>query len=108
MSEENKETKVLVGGELITFEQLKQKYADLMVSGTSGNVRVIDILATADRPLNRGDIAKNSKLTKGYARDVLKRLIEKGLVMEFRMGGRTLYYLLTEKGFNFYKKLKGE
>ena len=100
------ETKVLVSGKLVTLEELKQTYADIMVGGTPGNVRVMDTLATADRPLNRDNIAKKAKLTSGYTRSVLKRLIKKGLVMEFRMGGRILYYLLTESGFNFYKKMK--
>ena len=107
MSEkEISETKVLVGGKLVTLEQLKQTYADIMVGGTPGNVRVMDTLSVADRPLDRDDVAKKAKLTKGYTRSVLKRLIKKDLVMEFRMGGRLLYYLLTEKGFDFYKKMK--
>ena len=106
--EETSETKVLVNGKLITLEELKQKYTNIIVGETPSNVRVMDTLATADKPLSRRDIAQKIKLTRGYTRNVLKRLIKKGLVMEFRMGGRTLYYLLTEKGFNFYRKLKSE
>jgi len=108
MSEKESETKVIVGGKPITLEELKKKYSAITIAGTPGNVRVMDVLATTDKPLDRRDIANKTQMTSGYTRDILKKLMKQELVLEFRMGGRILYYLLTEKGFSFYKKLKPE
>jgi len=104
--EETYKVKVFVGGKLVTLEELKQKYADMVISGIPGNIRVIETLAETDRPLNRHEIAKKVKMSPGYTRDILKHLLNKKLVVEFQMGGRVNYYLLTEKGFNFYQKIK--
>src|SRR3990170_3159753 len=96
--EEQKEIKVFVKGKLIPLKDLEKEYPQISLSGTRGNVRVMDILTNAEKPLNKREIAKSAGLTEGYTRDILKKLIKKEYVLEFQLGGRVLYYLLTEKG----------
>jgi len=104
--EEEKETKVYVGGNLIPLKQLEQKYAEISIAGTPGNIKVIEILTNAEKPLTREDIAKKANMSTGYSRDILKSLIKKEYVVEFRIGkARTLYFLLTEKGLELSKEI---
>jgi len=104
---EKQEIRVLVGGKLVTLEDLKKEYVEIAIAGTPGDMRLLEALAAADKPLTRHDIAKKAQLSSVYAIDILKRLMKNNLVLEFRMGrGRYLYYLLTEKGIHFYKKMK--
>lgn len=103
--EEKKETKVYVKGKLVPLKELKEEYPEMILAGKPSNVRVIETLTKAEKPLNRQDIAEKTGLSAGYARDILKTLVEKDYVLEFQIGGRTLYYLLTEKGLKLSKEI---
>ena len=106
MSKEEGETKVYVEGKLIPLKELERKYAEISLAGTPGNVKVIETLTKAEKPLTREDIAKKASMSAGYIRDILKSLLKKKYVLEFRIGStRTLYYLLTEKGLKLSKKI---
>ena len=48
-----------------------------------------------------------ANLSEIYTRDILKSLIEKDYVLEFQLGGRTHYFLLTEKGLKLSKEIVG-
>jgi predicted transcriptional regulator len=103
--EEQRDTKVFVKGQLVPLKDLEKQYPQISLSGTRGNIKVVDILIDAQKPLNRREIAKSAGMTEGYTRDILKRLIKKGYAIEFRLGGRALYYLLTEKGLKLAKEV---
>jgi len=105
--EKEEETKVLVGGRLITLKTLKQKYADITIADTPGNFKVIETLEKTDKPLTRHDMAKITNMTPSYVASILKKLIEKQYITKFRIGrSKILYYLLTEKGYNLSKTLE--
>ena len=103
MSSEEK-PKVWVNGKMVTLEELQDKYKALSVAGTPSNLRIMNVLFNADKPLTRRDISKEIKLTTSYTTTLLKKLVEQELVLEFDMEGSNYkYYLLTEKGHNFIK-----
>lgn len=102
---EEKETKVYVKGKLVPLKELEKDYPQLVLAGTAGNIRVFEILSQAEKPLNRKEIAERTGLSTGYARDILKRLVKEDCVLEFQIGGRTLYYLLTERGLEVSKEI---
>ena len=104
-TEEKKETKVYVDGKLVPLKQLEKEYPEISLAGTPGNVRVMETLTKAEKPLNRKEIATRTKLSAIYTRDILKSLIKQEYVLEFQMGGRTLYYLLTEKGLKLSQEI---
>jgi predicted transcriptional regulator len=98
MSSEDK-SKVWIDGKLITLDELQQKYKQISVAGPSSPSRIIEVLATAKNPLTRQDIADETKLTTGYTRTLLKKMVKQGLLIEFNMKrSNANYYLLTEKG----------
>ena len=100
------EEKVYVEGKLIPVKELERKYPEISLAGTPGNIKVIETLTKAEKPLAKADIAKKTNISEGYTRDILKTLIKKKYVLEFRIGrARTLYYLLTEKGLRLSKKI---
>ena len=100
--EEKAETKVVVDGKLISLKDLEKRYAEVVMAAVKGNVRIVETLLKADKPLTRHDVAKIANMSTAYASDILKRLAKKGYVLEFRMGrSRHKYYLLTEKGLKF-------
>ncbi|MDH5266205.1 MAG: hypothetical protein OEW62_00850 [Candidatus Bathyarchaeota archaeon] len=104
--EEEKETKVYVEGKLIPLRELEKEYAEISIAGTLGNVKVIGVLAKAEKPLDYTAIARRTNMSQGYSRSILKSLAKKKYVLEFRIGrARTLYYLLTEKGLKLSKDI---
>lgn len=103
--EEEKETKVYVKGKLIPLKDLEKEYPEIRLSSSPANVRVVEVLTKTEKPLSRSEIAKSTNLSGGYTRDVLKRLVKHGYVLEFRLGGRTSYFLLTEKGLKLFKQI---
>lgn len=104
--EGKEETKVVVDGELVPLKDLEKRYAEIFMAAVPGNVRVVEALLKADKPLTRTDVAKKANMSTAYATDILKGLAKKGYVLEFRMSrGRHKYYLLTEKGLRFSKTL---
>jgi len=103
--EEKKETLVYVKGKLVPLKELEKEYPEISLSSSSANVRVIETLTKTEKPLNRSEIAKKTGLSEAYTRDVLKRLSRKDYVLEFRLGGRTRYFLLTEKGLKLSKEI---
>lgn len=103
--EEKKEIKVYVKGKLVSVKELEKEYPAISVISKPSNVRVIEALIKAEKPLNRNEMAKRTGLSTGYVRDVLKRLVKKGYVLEFQLGGRTLHFLLTEKGVKLSKEI---
>jgi len=106
MGEEKAETKVVMDGKLVPLKDLEKRYAETIMAAVPGNVRVVEALLKADKPLTRIDVAKNASMSTAYATDILKKLAKKGYVLQFRMGGgRYKYYLLTEKGLRFSETL---
>jgi len=104
--EEEKETKVFVGEKLVPLKDLEKQYAEITIAGVHGNVKVVQTLLKATKPLTRHDVAKQSLMSTGHSITILKQLAKRGYVIEFRMGsGRHKYYLLTEKGLRFSKKI---
>jgi DNA-binding MarR family transcriptional regulator len=103
--EEKKETKVYVKGKLVPVKELEKVYPEISLANKPSNVRVIEVLTKAEKPLNRKDIADRTGLSGGYTRDVLKKLAKKGYVLEFQLGGRTLHFLLTEKGLKLSEEI---
>ena len=103
--EEKKETKVYVDGKLVPFKELEKAYPQISLAGTAGNVKILNTLIATEKPLDRREIAKRTGLSEGYCRDILKKLMKKEYVLEFRIGGRTLYYLLTERGLKLSKEI---
>ena len=104
--EEKAETKVVVEGKLIPLKALEKRYAETIMAAVPGNVRIVEALLKADKPLTRHDVAKKANMSSAYATDILKRLAKKDYVLEFRMGrSRYKYYLLTEKGLRFSETL---
>jgi len=104
MSEE--EVKVVIGGKLVSLKDLEKQYADISISGAPGNVKVMQVLTKTEKPLTRQDIAKQVKMTVGYVASLLKRLVKQEYVLELEIRKvRNKYYLMTEKGFSFFKKL---
>jgi predicted transcriptional regulator len=55
------------------------------------------------RALSMEAIAEKIGLSKGFSRTLLKKLTKDGYVLQFQLGGRTLYFLLTEKGVKLSK-----
>ncbi|MFX0198662.1 MAG: helix-turn-helix domain-containing protein [Candidatus Hodarchaeota archaeon] len=68
-------------------------------------MQVIQELTEAEKPLSIKEIATRTNLSKIYTRGILKSLIKQEYVLEFKMGGRTLYYLLTEKGLKLSQEI---
>ena len=98
-------SKVWVDGKLVTLEELQEKYKAISVAGTPSNLRLMNVLLNADKPLTRRDISKEIKLTTSYTTTLLKKLVEQELVLEFDMEGSNFkYYLLTEKGHEFIRE----
>jgi len=72
------------------------------MAAVAGNVRIVETLSKADKPLTRHDVAKRANMSVAHATNILKILAKKGYVLQFRMGrSRHKYYLLTEKGLEF-------
>lgn len=103
--EEKKETLVYVKGKLVPLKELEKEYPSIVISSSSANVRVIETLTKAEKPLNRKEIANKANLSEIYTRDILKTLVGKDYVLEFQLGGRTHYFLLTEKGLRLSKEI---
>ena len=96
---DEEETMVYVEGKLISVKELEKKYEKISIGKTPGNVKIVETLSEAEKPLSKTEISKRASLSQAYVRHILKTLLKKGYVLEFRIGrGRTLYYLLTEKG----------
>jgi predicted DNA-binding transcriptional regulator len=103
---EEKEIVVYVEGKLVPLKQLQKRYEDISLAGTPGNVKVMDVLVKAEKPLNKAEIAKRAGLSEAYVRDKLKVFLKGKYVLEFRMGKpRTFYYLLTEGGLKLSKEI---
>ena len=103
---EEKETMVYVKGKLTPLRQLEREYAEISIAGTRGNIKIIEVLTKAEKPLSKVDIANKANMSLGYTRDILKPLVKKKYVLEFRIGrARILYYLLTEKGLKLSEKI---
>jgi len=92
------EKKVYVKGKLIPFKELAKEYPQISLTGTPSRVKLIEILIKAERPLSRKEIANKIGISAAHTRYLLKLLIKPEYVLEFHMGSRTMYYLLTEKG----------
>ena len=106
---EEKQNRVWIGGKLITLSELQQQFDVISTTGTKSSARIIEVLANADKPLTRKDIANRVKITNSYAATVLKNLIKRNLVLTFDVkGSNYMYYVLTEKGYNLSKTLKKE
>lgn len=104
MTERNKgEVKVYVKGKLIALKDLEKEYPQISLTGTPGRIRLIESLAKAEKPLTRKDIAERIGISSAHTRSLLKKLAKMSYVLEFHIGGRTLYYLLTEKGLELAK-----
>lgn len=103
--DEKRETKVYVQGKLIPLKELEKEYPEMSLAGIPSNVKVIETLTKAEKPLNRKAIAERTGLSVGYTRDVLKTLTKKGYILEFQLTGRTRYYLLTEKGLGVSEEI---
>jgi len=102
MTEEKAETKVLVNGKLVPLKDLERRYAEVIIAAVPGNVRIVEALLKADKPLTRHDVAKRANMSAAHATNILKSLTKKDYILEFRMGrSRHKYYLLTEKGLKF-------
>ena len=104
--EEKAETKVFVDGKLVSLKDLERRYAEIIIAAVPGNVRIVEALLKADKPLTRHDAAKKANMSVAYATQILKTLAKKGYVLEFQMGrSKHKYYLLTEKGLRFSETL---
>ena len=107
-AEEKKETLVYVKGKLVPLKELEKEYPAIILSSSSANVRVMETLTKAEKPLSRKEIATKAGLSEVYTRDVLKKFAEKEYVLEFQLGGRTRYFLLTEKGLKLSKEMASQ
>lgn len=105
--EEKKATIVYVKGKLVPLKELEKEYPEISLASSPANVRVIETLTKAEKPLNRKEVAKKSALSEAYTRDILKSLGKKKYILEFKLGGRTSYFLLTEKGLKLSKEIVG-
>ena len=104
--EQEQETKVLVSGKLVPVRELEKQYPELTIAGKRGNIKVLEVLLKADKPLTREDVGKEAKMSVGYAIDILKKMVKSGYILEFQIGkGRHRYYLLTEKGVKFARSV---
>ena len=103
--EEKKEVKVYVKGKLVPVKELEKEYPEISLASSSGNVRIMQILIGAEKPLSKEDIANKAGLSAGFTRTLLKKLTKNGYTLEFQLGGRVLYYLLTEKGLRLSKEI---
>jgi len=106
--EESNEVKVYVKGKLVRVSELEKEYPQISLAGSSGSKRILQVLVSTDKPLSKEDIAKKASLSAGFTRTLLKRLTKNGYTMEFQLGGRVLYYLLTEKGLRLSKEMTKE
>lgn len=105
IEEEKEEKKVYVNGRLISISELGKEYPEISLSRSTANVKIVKTLIDAKKPLNREDIAKKAGLSKGHTIHVLKDFEAEDFVVEFQLGGRTRYYLLTEKGLKLAKEI---
>ena len=97
----NEKPKVWVNGKLVSLEELQEEYKSISVATAPTNIRIMEYLADAKKPLTRQDIAKHLKMTTGYTAGMLKKLVKNGFDLLFDMERSNYkYYLLTEKGFN--------
>ena len=96
---------VWINGKLVTLEELQEQFKAISIAGVPSNLRIMEVLSKAKKPLTRQDVAKEVKMTTSYTTTLLKRLVKEELVLEFDMEKSNFkYYLLTEKGYNLIKK----
>jgi predicted transcriptional regulator len=103
--EEQKEIMVYVKGKLVPLKDLEKEYPQISMGATPGKVRVIEVLAEAEKPLNKAEIAKKAGLSEVYTRYTLKELVKGKFAVEFQLGSRVLYYLLAEKGVKLFEEI---
>lgn len=97
---EGEPIKVYLSGNLVPLETVQKKFATINV--TKNVVLVVKALSKAEKPLQTHDIKKSTGLSKPTILRILKKLMEQNFIYKFGQR-RFSSYLLTEKGYEFYK-----
>lgn len=85
--------KVYVGGELVRFEEIVERFPELQLP--RGTQKIINVLMGAVKPMTRKEIVTKAILHPVYCSTLIKQLVDYGFVI--RLG--RMHYLLTERGF---------
>ena len=90
-------------GNLLTVEELKQRYSFAL---TINNHDIFSFLLEVEAPATTKDLLKKLGIRKAEPLNArMRRLFNDGLVVRFWLG-KGFGYLLSEKGYNAYQKVK--
>jgi hypothetical protein len=91
-------------GEILTVEELRKRFS---LAVTINNADIIEMLLKADHPLTTKEMSEVLGLLKSAPLNVrMRKLFKEKLVVRFHLGANCFGYLLSEKGFENYKKTK--
>jgi DNA-binding transcriptional regulator GbsR (MarR family) len=100
---------VIIGGKKLTVSDVRKSFAELEFSTTIGSRKVMDVLINTKEPLTREQISEKAKMSSGYAVQVLLKLEEFDYAVQFHIGKRkTIYYAITEQGYNALANKEGK
>jgi DNA-binding MarR family transcriptional regulator len=89
----------------LSQKKFEKKYPGICPANSSATVLVIETLGRIRKPMNRKEIAEQSKLSNAHIARVLRSFIKKGYVLEFQVRGM-YYYTLAEKGIKLSQDIQ--
>ena len=96
---------VIINGKRQTVADVQKSFAELEFLGTPGTSKIVDVLLNSKEPLTREQLGTKTGLSIVYIISILSKLQKYDYIVGFHIGNRrTLYYALSEKGFDSLSK----
>jgi DNA-binding transcriptional regulator GbsR (MarR family) len=96
---------VIIGGKPQTISDVRKSFAELEFTTTIGTTKIVNALRSTKEPLTRAQLTEQTGLSTAYIITILSNLEKFDYVVGFHIGKRkTIYYALTETGYNTLSK----